>query len=58
MAMTMARPLRIQYEGAVYHVMNRGTARQPSFIRAADYQAFLDLLADAHRIWGIEVFGL
>ncbi|MGH7826969.1 MAG: transposase [Candidatus Binatia bacterium] len=53
----MSRPLRIQYEGAVYHVMNRGTARQPSFLRGQDYQAFLDTLADAHRIWGIEVFG-
>jgi len=24
----MARPLRIEYPGAVYHVMNRGLARQ------------------------------
>ena len=55
--MTMSRPLRIQYEGAVYHVMNRGTARQPTFIRDKDYQTFLDMLADAYRIWGIEVFG-
>jgi len=37
--------------------MNRGTARQPTFVRDEDYQAFLDLLADAHRIWGIEVSG-
>jgi hypothetical protein len=37
--------------------MNRGTARQPTFVRTEDYQVFLDLLADAHRIWGIEVFG-
>ena len=27
----MARPLRIEYPGAVYHVMNRGRARQPVF---------------------------
>ena len=25
----MSRPLRIQYEGAVYHVINRGTAERP-----------------------------
>src|SRR5688572_11980356 len=52
----MSRPLRIQYSGAVYHVMNRGRARQPTFIDDADDQAFLDTLTEAHRLWGIEVF--
>jgi len=47
----MSRPLRIQYSGAVYHVMNRGRARQPTFVDDADYQAFLDTLAEAHRLW-------
>ena len=53
----MSRPLRIQFPDAVYHVMNRGRARQPTFIDGADNQAFLDTLAEAHRLWGIEVFG-
>jgi putative transposase len=53
----MARPLRIQYEEAVYHVMNRGTGRRPTFIGEVDHGAFLDMLAEAHRIWAIEVFG-
>ena len=53
----MSRPLRIQFPQAVYHVMNRGRARQPTFIDDADYQAFLDTLGEAHRLWGIEVFG-
>lgn len=52
----MSRPLRIQFPAAVYHVMNRGAARQPTFAVDADYQAFLDTVADAHRLWGIEVF--
>jgi putative transposase len=52
----MSRPLRIQFPGAVYHVMNRGRVRQPIFLRPEDYQAFLDTLAAAHRRWGIEVF--
>jgi putative transposase len=52
----MSRPLRIQFNGAVYHVMNRGTARQTTFVDEADYQAFLNTLAEAHRLWGIEVF--
>ena len=53
----MSRPLRIQFPDAVYHVMNRGRGRQPTFIDGADNQAFLDTLAEAHRLWGIEVFG-
>jgi hypothetical protein len=28
----MARPLRIQYPGAYYHVMNRGNNKQNIFI--------------------------
>lgn len=52
----MSRPLRIEFSGAVYHVMNRGAARQPTFGGDEDYQAFLDTLAEAHRLWGSEVF--
>ena len=52
----MSRPLRIQFPEAVYHVMNRGAARQPTFVAEGDYQAFLDTLAEAHRLWGIQVF--
>ena len=53
----MSRPLRIQFPQAVYHVMNRGAVRQSTFAEEADYQAFLDTLSEAHRLWGIEVFG-
>jgi REP element-mobilizing transposase RayT len=52
----MSRPLRIQFGGALYHVMNRGRARQVTFLNDGDYQAFLNTLAEAHRLWGIEVF--
>jgi hypothetical protein len=34
----MARPLRIQYPGAVYHVMNRGSSRQKVFLDTRDYE--------------------
>ncbi len=51
----MTRPLRILYPGAVYHVMNRGLARQPIFRTAADREAFLATVAEAHAVWGIEV---
>jgi REP element-mobilizing transposase RayT len=52
----MSRPLRIQYPGAVYHVMNRGTARQAIFLNHEDYDGFVKTVAEAHRRWGIEVF--
>jgi putative transposase len=51
----MARPLRITYPGAVYHVMNRGAARQAVFSDAADYERFLQLLGDSHARWGVEI---
>jgi hypothetical protein len=47
----MARPL-----WAVYHVINRGTARQATFLQEQDYEAFLKTLTEAHGLWGIEVF--
>ncbi|HEY7609253.1 MAG TPA: transposase [Alphaproteobacteria bacterium] len=41
----MPRPLRIQFPGAVYHMMNRGSGRQAIFADAADAQRFIELLA-------------
>jgi hypothetical protein len=38
----MSCPLRIQFPAAVYHVINRGAARQPTFVDDEDSQAFLD----------------
>ena len=31
----MPRALRIEYPGAIYHVMNRGDRREPKWIAAA-----------------------
>jgi putative transposase len=52
----MARPLRIQFPGEVYHVINRGTARQATFLQKEDSEASLKTLAEAHVLWGVEVF--
>lgn len=41
----MARPLRIEYSGAVYHVTSRGNARQDIVADDRDRTAFLLLLA-------------
>ena len=40
----MARPLRIEFEGALYHVMARGNARAAIFLDDEDRQAFIDNL--------------
>jgi len=43
----MARPLRIQYPGAVYHVMCRGNERREIFRGDDDRRAFLDFLVNS-----------
>ncbi|NKB82593.1 MAG: hypothetical protein GKS05_12035 [Nitrospirales bacterium] len=45
----MPRPLRIQYEHAFYHVMNRGRGQQPIFHGPAYCHSFLTTLEEAHR---------
>ena len=37
----MARPLRIEYQNACYHVMNRRNRRLPVFNTDEDYNSFL-----------------
>jgi len=43
----VARKLRIQYPGAMYHVMNRGDHRDAIFEDDRDRQRFLDTLSQA-----------
>lgn len=43
----MARALRIEFPGAVYHVTARGDRRKAIFVDDADRQRFLELLAQA-----------
>lgn len=40
----MARPLRLEFPGAVYHITARGNAQQPIFLDDTDRQQFLRLL--------------
>jgi REP element-mobilizing transposase RayT len=42
----MARKLRAEYPGAVYHVMNRGDRREPNFQDDQDRKRFLETLAE------------
>jgi len=43
----MARKLRLQYPGAIYHLMSRGDRREPIFLGDADRSLFLSTLAEA-----------
>ncbi|MEK7676139.1 MAG: transposase [Verrucomicrobiota bacterium] len=43
----MPRKLRLEYEGAIYHVMNRGDRREDIFLDGEDRVRFLDTLSQA-----------
>jgi putative transposase len=43
----MARKLRVQYPGAIYHVMNRGDRREVIFLDEQDRRLFLETLGQA-----------
>ena len=45
----MARKLRIQYVGAIYHLMNRGDRREPIFKDDLDHRRFLATLGESLR---------
>src|SRR5437667_82852 len=51
----MSRPLRIEYEGAWYHVMNRGIARQEIYRTAEHRYMFLGLLNEISVKYFIEI---
>ena len=42
----MARPLRIEFPGAIYHITSRGNARQAIFLEDQDRHTFLETLAE------------
>ena len=47
----MSRSLRIQYPGAIYHVMNRGNAHDLIFKRPDHYRLFLRCLSETIDMW-------
>jgi putative transposase len=51
----MPRPLRVQYPGAIYHLMSRGDHREAIFRDDADRRAFLDTLDEACTKTGWQV---
>lgn len=51
----MARPLRINFTGAWYHVINRGINQADVFLENDDYLMFLSVLGDACLLFDVEV---
>ena len=48
----MARPLRIQYPGAFYHVASRGNEQQEIFKSRRDRETFCEYLGSAGSRYG------
>jgi len=53
--LAMARQLRIQYEGAIYHLMSRGDRREEIFRDDLDRRSFLETLGTACQKTGWQV---
>lgn len=51
----MARPLRIEYPNAWYHVMNRGRHGEDIFADQKDYDAFLAILQESSGMFGVRI---
>ena len=45
----MTRPLRIEFNGALYHITSRGNARQAIFLNGEDFTGFLGILNSVVR---------
>lgn len=53
----MARSIRIEYAGAIYHVMARGNRREDIYVDDDDRRFFLGTLAEACEMTGWRVHG-
>ena len=51
----MARPLRVEYAGAFYHVMNRGNAGEMLFRSNRDRERFLERLEEAVERFSLKI---
>ena len=51
MMMAMARPLRLQFPGEIYHVMSRGIERRPIVRDDADRKCWIDWPANRGDLW-------
>ena len=52
----MTRPLRIQFPGAIYHVMNRGNEKRAIFNDDKDRERFLTILSQSIKTYNIDLY--
>jgi REP element-mobilizing transposase RayT len=52
----MARPLRVKYPGAIYHVTARGNDRREIFANDADQEHFVELLKTGMEEFDVELY--
>jgi REP element-mobilizing transposase RayT len=52
----MSRPWRIEYEGALYHLLSRGNERSNIFMDEKDRSSFLDAVGEMSERFDIDVF--
>jgi len=53
----MGRPLRIEYAGAFYHVLNRGQRREPIVRDGQDCDRFVSDLSRLAQQYGVRIHG-
>jgi putative transposase len=51
----MARPLRIQYPGAIYHITSRGIDRRAIFLDEKDFKKLIQILREGADFFRVEV---
>ena len=52
----MTRPLRIEYEGAFYHVLSRGNERKAIFRDDKDRRLFIEILGEMSARFSVDIF--
>ncbi|MGR3302447.1 MAG: transposase [Candidatus Scalindua sp.] len=52
----MARPARIEYEGAFYHVMNRGNRKEAIFIDNKDRAKFYEIIGNIEKRYKMIIY--
>ena len=52
----MARQLRIEFKGALYHILSRGNAQQNIFLSDDDHKTFLNILEEISDRFDIDIF--
>ncbi len=52
----MGRAWRIEYEGALYHLMSRGNDGQDIYLNDVDRNLFLDTISEMSEHFEVDIF--